>query len=384
MFFELSEEQRIIKDSVKRFAEERIAPVQEEDEKKGIFRREIVSEMGKLGFFGGVIPEESGGTNIGFLSSIIITEEISKVSASYGSHLISQTVGPGLTILKHGTKSQIERYLPGLISGDLMGCFASTEPDAGSDVASMKMTALKNEKGYILNGTKTWITNATVADVGLVFAYTEMEKKHKGISCFILDLKKTPGITTYPIEKLGLSCSVAGEITFEEVELPSESLLGNLGEGFQILMEMLANTRLFAAARALGVGGACLEASIKYAKAREQFGQSISKFQMIQDQIAEMYIEHEAAKLLVYQAALNKDKGRQDAIEVSVAKYFACEAGMKAADTALKIYGSYGFSMDYPIQRYIRDSRVFHITEGTANIQKVIISRGLLKGGGSG
>jgi glutaryl-CoA dehydrogenase (non-decarboxylating) len=378
MFFEFSEEQRIIKDSVKRFAEERIAPVQEEDEKKSIFRREIVSEMGKLGFFGGVIPEEYGGTNIGFLSSIIITEEISKVSASYGSHLISQTVGPGIAILKHGTKIQKDQYLPGLVSGDLIGCFASTEPDAGSDVASMKMTAVKNEKGFILNGTKTWITNATVADVGLVFAYTEMEKKHKGISCFILELKKTPGITTHPIEKLGLSCSVAGEITFEEVELPSESLLGNLGEGFKILMEMLSNTRLFAAARALGVGGACLEASIKYAKERHQFGQSISKFQMIQEQIAEMYIEHEASKLLVYQAALNKDNGRQDAIEVSLAKYFACEAAVRAADMALKIYGSYGFSMDYPIQRYIRDSRVFHITEGTSNIQKVIIARHLL------
>jgi len=210
-----------------------------------------------------------------------------------------------------------------------------------------------------------------------VFAYTDKEKKHNGISCFIVELKNIPGITTRPIEKLGLSCSVVGEIIFDDAQIPSEALLGNLGEGFKILMEMLGNTRLFAAARALGVGEACWEASIKYAKEREQFGQSISKFQMIQEQIAEMYIEHEASKLLVYQAALNKDHGRQNAVEVSVAKYFACEAGVKAADTALKIYGSYGFSMEYPIQRYIRDSRAFHITEGTANIQKVIIARSL-------
>lgn len=377
MFFELSDEQRIIQKTARKFAEEKIAKIQEEDEKKGIFRREVVSEMGKLGFFGGVIPEEYGGTNMGFLSSILIVEELAKVSASYSTHIVSQTVGPGLAILKHGTQTQKERYIPGLLSGDLMGCFASTEPDAGSDVASMKMKATKNAKGFVLNGTKTWITNATVADLGLIFVYTDKEKKHNGMSCFIVELKDVPGITTRPIEKLGLSCSATGEIIFEEVQLPSKALLGNLGEGFKILMGMLSNTRLFAAARALGVGGACLEASVKYAKEREQFGQSLLKFQMIQEQIAEMYIEHEAAKLLVYQAALNKDNGRQDPIEVSVAKYFACEAGMKAADTALKIYGSYGFSMEYPIQRYIRDSRAFHITEGTANIQKMIIARGL-------
>jgi len=377
MFFELTEEQRFIKNTAKKFAEEKIAPIQEEDEKKGVFRREIVSEMGKLGFFGGVIPEEYGGTNIGFLSSILIVEELAKVSASYSTHIVSQIVGPGLAILKHGTQTQKERYISGLLSADLLGCFASTEPDAGSDVASMKMKAVKNPKGFILNGTKTWITNATVADLGLIFVYTDKEKKHNGMSCFIVELKNIPGITTRPIEKLGLSCSAAGEIIFEEAQLPLESLLGDLGEGFKILMGMLSNTRLFAAARALGVGGACLEASIKYAKERVQFGQSLLKFQMIQEQIAEMYIEHEAAKLLVYQAALNKDKGRQDPIEVSVAKYFACEAGIKAADAALKIYGSYGYSMEYPIQRYIRDSRAFHITEGTANIQKMIIARGI-------
>jgi len=378
MFFELSEEQRIIKDSVRKYALERIAPVQEEDERDGIFRREMISEMGKLGFFGGVIPEEYGGTHIGFLSSILIVEEIAKVSASYASYNVSQTVGPGLAILKYGAQSQKDRYIPGLVSGDLIGCFASTEPDTGSDVASMKTTAVQNEKGYVLNGTKTWITNAPVADIGLIFAYTDMEKKHKGISCFLVEMKNTPGISTSHFQKLGLSCTVTGEINFQDVQVPSEALLGNLGEGFKILMVLLSNTRLFAAARALGLGGACLEASIKYSKGRKQFGEPISKFQMIQDQIARMYMEHEASKLLVYQAALNKDHGRNDPIEVSVAKYVACEAAVKAADAALNIYGSYGFSMDYPIQRYVRDSRAFQITEGTSNIQKMIVARHLL------
>lgn len=378
MFFELAEEQRIIRDSVRRFAQKRIAPIQEEDEKSGIFRREIVSEMGKLGFFGGVIPEKYGGTNIGFLSSIIIVEEIARVSASYASFHVSQTVGPGLAILKRGTENQKDKYLPGLVSGDLIGCFAATEPDAGSDVASMQMTAAKTGEGFVLNGTKTWITNAPVADIGLIFACTDIEKKHKGISCFIVDMKNTPGLNTSHIDKLGLSCTVTGEISFGDVQVSSETLLGNLGEGFKILMEMLNNTRLFAAARALGVGGACLEESLRYSKKRQQFGKSISEFQMIQNQIVEMYIEHEASKLLVYHAASNKDNGKHDPIEVSTAKYFACEAATKAADMALRIHGSYGFSMDYPIQRYIRDSRAFNITEGTSNIQKVIIARHLL------
>ena len=379
MYVELSQEQEFIRETARKFAEERIAPIQEADEKEGIFRRELVAEMGALGFWGAVIPEEYGGTNMGFLGAVIIAEEIARISASYAGHFVSQSVGPGLTILRQGTKDQQDKYVPGLVSGDIIGSFAATEPNAGSDVASMKTTANKTDKGFVLDGTKTWITNATVADLCLVFAYTDREKKHRGMSCFLVDMKKTPGITTRNIEKLGLSCSVAGEIVFQDVELPPESLLGEMGSGFTILMGMLNNTRLFAAARAVGLGRACLEASIKYAKEREQFGQSLSKFQMIQEQIAEMYIEHEAAKLLVYQAARNKDQGRPDEADVPVAKYSACEAAVRAADMTLRIFGSYGFSMEYPVQRFIRDSRAFHITEGTANIQKVIIARHLFE-----
>ncbi len=378
MYFEFSEEQKAIRDTARKFAEDRIVPIQAADEKAGIFRREIVSEMGRLGFWGAIIPEEYGGSGIGFLGSVIIMEEIARISASYSGHFVSQTAGPGLTILRHGTQHQKDRYVPGLVSGDVIGCFAATEPDAGSDVASMKMTATRNKTGFLLNGTKTWITNATVADLGLVFAYTDKEKKHQGISCFLVDMKATPGITTRVIEKMGLSCSIAGEIIFQDVQLPADSVLGNVGDGFRILMEMLNNTRLFAAARAIGVGKACLEASMKYVKEREQFGQPLAKFQMIQEQIAEMYIEHEASKLLVYQAAMNKDRNRQEKADVSIAKYSACEAAVRAADMTLKIFGAYGFSMEYPVQRFVRDSRAFHITEGTANIQKIIIARHLL------
>ena len=379
MIFEISEEQKVIKASVKKFAEGRIVPSQEEDEKNGIFRREIVSGMGKLGFFGCLIPERYGGTENGYLSAVIIAEEIARVSASYAGCFISQLAGPPVTILKYGTETQKERYIPGIISGKLIALFASTEPDAGSDVVAIRSVAVDKGDHYLINGMKTWITSATTADVGLIWVYTDKEKRHRGISCFIADMKNTPGISTKKIEKFGLRCSEVGEVVLEDVKVPRENLLGSLGEGYKILMDTLGSTRLFAAARALGVGGVCLDESLKYAKERVQFDKPIAEFQMIQSQLVEMFVDHEAAKLLVYQAAANKDKGIDDITEVATAKYFACEAGVKAALMAMKIFSSYGFSLEYPIQRYVRDAMAFPITEGTSNIQKMIIARSLLK-----
>ena len=379
MHFELSDEQNTIRKLARDFAEKRLFLVEKEDGERHLFRREIVGEMGKLGLLGTVLPEEYGGSNVGFLSTVLITEELARVSASYSTYSMSQAVGPGLTILKYGTKEQKDKYLPGLSSGEILACFGSTEPDVGSDIAGMKTIAVEKEDHFSLNGTKAWITNGPVAEIGLFWAYTDRKMKHKGISCFIVDLKNTPRISTSPYDKLGLWCTVTGEVVFDDAQIPKDCLLGPKGEGYRILMEMLGNTRICAAARAVGVGRACLEDSIKYAKERNAFGQPIANFQMIQSQLAEMYIEHEAAKLLVYQAALNKDKGIQDFVEVATAKYFATRASVKAADMALEIYGSYGFSMEYPIQRYIRDSRAFPITEGTSNIQKIIIARHLLE-----
>lgn len=378
MFFELTEDQKAIRKLAKDFAEKRLSFVEREDEHKHLFRREVVSEMGQLGFLSTVLPEEFGGSDVGFLSTVLIIEELARVSASYSTYSMSQAVGPGLTILRYGTQEQKDRYLPGLSTGEILTCFGSTEPDVGSDVSGMKTRADEKEDCFHLNGTKAWITNGPVADVGLFWVYTDKAMKHKGISCFIVDLKNTPGITTNSYDKLGLWCTVTGEVVFNDAPIPKDCLLGPKGGGYGILMGMLGNTRLCAAARAIGVGRACLEDSIRYAKERSAFGQPIGNFQMIQSQLAEMYIEHEAAKLLVYQAALNKDRGIQALHEVATAKYFAAKAGVKAADTALEIYGSYGFSMEYPIQKYIRDSRAFPITEGTSNIQKMIIARHLL------
>jgi len=375
MDFELTEEQKEMKNLARQFAEKEIAPIIEKDEAEHKFRPEIVKKMGDLGFFGGVIPEKYGGTETGFFSTLLMNEEIARVSASYGLPFNMQTIGPGTTILKWGTEEQKKESLPKLVSAEAMGCFAITEPNSGSDVASMKSQAEDKGDHYLLNGTKTWISNAQVADIGIVFAYTDRTKKHKGISAFLVDIKNTKGITTRPIEtKLGLHCTPTGEIIFEDAKIPKSALLGKLGEGFKICMSMLDNTRLSCACRAVGVAQAALDASIKYSSEREQFGKKLNEFQMIEEQIAEMYIDIQAARHLVYYAAYTKDKGQRNTLQVSTAKYFAAEVAVKATNNAVKIFGSYGFSSEYPVERFMRDAKSFQIVEGTSNIQKMIIA----------
>jgi glutaryl-CoA dehydrogenase (non-decarboxylating) len=286
-----------------------------------------------------------------------------------------QNIGPALTVAEFGTEEQKRKYIPKWVSGEWLGFFAITEPNAGSDVASIRTTAKDGGDCWILNGQKMWITNAPVGDVGLVYAYTDREKKYQGMTCFIVDIRNTPGIETRAIEtKLGLPCSPTGEIIFDEARIPKDAVLGKVGDGFKICMWMLNNTRLSCAAGALGVTGACLEATLKYCNERTQFGQPIGKFQMIQAQIAEMVAEHEAAKLLVYQAAFLKDAKKPNQLQTSIAKYYASEIAVKAANEAMKIFGSYGFSTEYPIARFYRDVKSYQIVEGTSNIQKLIIS----------
>lgn len=374
MDFDLTEEQIAMKNLAREFAEKEIAPTIEKDEAEHRFRPEIVRKMGELGFFGGVIPEEYGGTATGLLSTIIMNEEIARVSASYGLPFNVQIIGPGLVLLNHGTEEQKKKYIPKLLSGELMGCFAVTEPNSGSDVASMKSLAVDKGDHYLLNGTKTWISNAQVADMGIVYAYTDPSLKHKGISAFVVDMH-TQGITTRAIDtKLGLHCAPTGEIVFEDAKIPKENLIGQPGQGFKICMTMLDNTRLSCACRAVGVAQGALDASVKYANERQQFGKSISEFEMIQDQIADMFVETQAARLLVYRAASIKDKGKRNTLAVSTAKYYAAEVANKATGLAVKIFGSYGFSSEYPVERMFRDAKSFQIVEGTSNIQKVIIS----------
>jgi glutaryl-CoA dehydrogenase (non-decarboxylating) len=375
MIFELTEEQRIVQEQARRFAENEIRPTMEEDEKNHVFRPERVRMMGELGFFGCALPEEYGGNGMGFLESVLIGEQIAKVSPSWRLPFNMQNLGPAVTVNRFGTEEQKQAYIPGWVAGEKMGFFAITEPNSGSDVVSMKTTAKDMGDHWELNGQKMWISNASVGDVGLVYAVTDREKKYKGLSCFIVRLKETPGITTKAIEtKLGLRCAPTGEIVFDGAKIPKDAVLGAVGEGFPICMWMLNNTRLGCTAGALGVAGACVELAIQYANERTQFGQPISKFQMIQAQIAEMVAEHEAAQLLAYRAAYLKDQGKPNQYQTSIAKLYASEAAVHAANEAMKIFGSFGFSTEYPIERYYRDAKSLQVVEGTSNIQKTIIA----------
>ncbi len=374
MDFLLNEEQRMVQEQARRFAENEIRPFMEDDEKEHRFRPEIVKKMGDLGFFGCCLPEEYGGNGMGYVESVLMTEQLARVSPSWRLPFNLQNIGPAITLNQFGTEEQKKKYIPGWVSGEKIGFFAISEPNTGSDVASMKLFARDGGDHWVLNGQKMWISNAPVGDYGLLYACTDREKKHKGLSCFVVDLKSTQGISTSAIEtKLGLFSSPTGEIICEDAVIPKDSILGKPGDGFNICMWMLGNTRISCAAGALGLGGACVELAIKYANERSQFGQPISKFQLIQAQIAEMVAEHQAAQLLVYNAAFLKDRGLPNQLQTSVAKYFASESAVKAANEAMKIFGSYGFSTEYPIARFYRDVKSFQMVEGTSNVQKLII-----------
>ena len=375
MNFDLTEQQQLVQETAQRFALEEIAPTLEQEEKNHEFRQDRVALMGELGFLACVLPEELGGNGMGFLESVLMAEQIAMVSASWRLPFNMQNLGPPLSVAKFGTDEQKKKYIPGWIDGTKMGFFAMTEPNAGSDVASMKTYALDKGDHWELHGSKIWITNAHVGDAGLLYAYTDREKGNKGISCFILEPKNVEGCTALPIDtKLGLHCSPTGEFVFEGARLPKDALLGEVNSGFKMCMWQLGNTRIGCAAGALGAAGGALQLAINYANERTQFGVPISKHQMVQAQIAEMVVEHEAARMLVYRAAWLKDQGKPCHYETSLGKLAASEAAVHAANECMKIYGSYGYSTEYPAERFYRDAKSLQIVEGTSNVQKMIIS----------
>ena len=376
MDFELPEELAEVQKLARDFSEKEIAPSAAKDDKEHIFRKDLVTKMGSLGFFGCLIPEEYGGNGLGFLAYALISEEIARVHSAIRVYLNMQA-GPAVTLFEFGNEEQKRKYIPGLLGGESMGLFAITEPDAGSDVAAMKTTAKREGKGYLLNGTKIWITNATVADAGVIFAYTDRSQKHRGMSAFYVDLKQ-PGVSRRDLDKMGAHASPTGELAFENFEIPQENLIGQEGEGFKICMRHLNHTRLGCAAGAIGLARAAREAAVSYANQREQFGQKIGQFQMNQDLIAQMVVQEEAARLLVYRAACLADRGRPYNLEVSIAKYAAAEAAAFSSDAALKILGAYGYSTEFPVERYFRDAKSYQIVEGSVNIQKLIIAQDAL------
>jgi glutaryl-CoA dehydrogenase (non-decarboxylating) len=383
MDFGFTEEQTMLRDMARDFAQTEIAPTVAEDEEKHVYNEKLVKKMAELGLFGCIAPERFGGTEMGYLAASIATLEVAKESPSYGVTFNLQMNAIQSVLLAFGTEEQQKKYIPPLIAADAYGCFALTEADTGSDVASMRTMAKETNDGYIINGSKMWISGIPVATVGIIYAMTDREKKHRGMSAFMVDMK-SPGIEQRAItEKLGLHSSPTGEIIFEDVKVPKDAIVGKPGDGFKIAMHMLDRTRLSCAARSAGVAEKCFELAKQYANERTQFGQSIINFQMVQDQLARMWCEHEAAKLLVFKAAWYMDHldqvGGRPTLHISTAKYYGAEAAVMAANEAMKVYASYGYGTEYPIERFYRDAKSYQSVEGTSNIQKTIIARNFIE-----
>ncbi|HXG50435.1 MAG TPA: glutaryl-CoA dehydrogenase Acd [candidate division Zixibacteria bacterium] len=376
MDFELSDELLSVRDLAREFAEKEIAPSAARDDREKNFRPDLLRKMGELGFYGTMIPEEYGGNGLGYLAMVLITEEIARAHSAMRV-AINMQVGPAVTLLRFGTEEQKKKFIPPLVTGEVIGCFAITEPEAGSDVAGMRTVAKREGDHYLLNGNKVFITNAPVAQGGLVYAYTDRSQKHRGISAFYADWSQ-PGLTRRTMETLGAHCSPLGELIFDNFRVPAANRLGEEGDGFKICMWQLNQTRLNCAAGALGVARAAKEAAVSYCNQRVQFGQKIGEFQMNQDLIAQMIAHEEAARLLVYRAAWLADQKRPNNLETSIAKYVAAEAANFAADAALRILGAYGYSTEFPVERYYRDAKSYQIVEGSSNIQKMIIAQDAL------
>ena len=372
----LSKEIQAIQKVAREFARKEVLPRVVEDEKNHTFQKDLVLKMAELDFFGCPIPEEYGGNDMGFLAHTVLTEEISKVSGSLRAAFNMQTMGTAREIFQFGTEEQKRRYIEPLVKAETLGCICITEADAGSDVGGIKTVAEKRSDVYVINGSKNWITYAQVADVGIVYAYTDPSKRYKGMSAFIVDMH-SPGIKAgATAEKLGWRACPTGEIYFDNVEVPAENLLGGVeNQGFKCVVSGLNNTRLSASAGALGVSQALIDESIRYAKTREQFGQPVGQFQMVQEELARMIAETEAARLLVYQSAMQKDAGiLNNTRETVIAKYYACDVASRVADCALRIHGAYGYSSEYPVERLLRDAKLYQLLEGSANICKMVIA----------
>lgn len=375
MNFDLTSEQEMIKKAAKDFADNEIMPGARDRDRQEIFPWDLIGEMAELGFLAPTLPEKYGGMGLDFISEAIIFEEIGRADSSIRTTLSVQVSLTELPILNFGTEDQKQKYLPRLAGGEWIGCFGLTETEAGSDAANQQTRAVKDGNEWILNGHKIWISNGGVADLALVFAQTDLELKHRGIAAFLVETD-TPGFSTQDIHnKLGLRSSNTAELILEDVRVPAENRVGEVGQGFKIAMWSLDQGRFGVASGCVGIIQGCIDASVKYATEREAFGQQIAGFQLVQELIAGMVLDCEAARLLVYRAGHLKNKGVPNTRETSLAKWYASEAAVKAALDAIQVHGGYGYSDEYPVERYLRDAKVATLYEGTTQIQKLIIGR---------
>ncbi|HBY92619.1 MAG TPA: acyl-CoA dehydrogenase [Chloroflexi bacterium] len=377
MDFSLTEEQRMIQEAVREFAHEQILPYAREWDRQGRFPRELLYSMGELGFLGVPVPEQYGGAGLDYISEAIVFEEVGYADSSVRTTLSVQMSLVELTILKWGTEEQKRRYLPKLCSGEWIGCFGLTEPGAGSDAGNIATTAKREGDEWVLNGQKVWISNGTWANLAIIFAQTRPGSKQEGMVTFLVETD-TPGFSSQKmVGKLGLRASDTGELFLANVRVPDSARLGEVGQGFRIAMSALDNGRYGVASGCVGIAQHALDASVRYAKERHAFGRPIAGFQLVQEMLADMQVETDAARLLVYRAGWVKNQGERSTIPVSIAKYYAAEIAKRAADLAIQVHGGYGYSDEYVPERLWRDGRVASLYEGTSQIQKLIIGRWL-------
>ncbi|RYG71560.1 acyl-CoA dehydrogenase [Lentibacillus lipolyticus] len=379
MNFQLTEEQEMLRKMVRDFAKNDVEPTAAERDEEERFDRAIFDKMAELGLTGIPWPEEYGGIGADFVSYCIAVEELSRVCASTGVTLSAHLSLASWPIYKYGNAEQKKTFLYRLATGDALGAYALSEPGSGSDAASMKTVAKKDGDDYILNGNKVWITNGGVADLYIVFAVTDPESKHKGISAFIVE-KGTEGFTFGKKEKkLGIRSSPTTELIFENCRVPKENMLGEEGQGFKIAMSTLDGGRNGIAAQALGIAQGALDAAADYAKEREQFGKPIAANQGISFKLADMATDVEASRLLTYQAAWLESEGEPYGKASAMSKLFAGDAAMRITTEAVQVFGGYGYTKDYPVERYMRDAKITQIYEGTNEIQRLVIGRMLTK-----
>ncbi len=380
MNFELDDVQTLVRDTARRFAQEEVAPLAAEMDKTATFRMELVKQMGELGFMGVAIPEQYGGGGMDYRCYSIVVEELSAVCASTGVVVSAHSSLCCDPIYRFGTEEQKKKYLVPLASGQMLGCLGLTEPQAGTDAGAVRTTAVLDGDEWVLNGTKIFITNGGQAGVAVVIASTDRSAKHRGLSAFIVPAD-APGYKVAKEEhKLGIRASSTAELVFEDCRIPKENLLGQPGEGFKIAMQTLDGGRIGIASQAVGIARGAMEQAIAYAKERQQFGQPIANFQAIQWKLADMATEIDAARLLTWRAAWMKDQGFKNySREAAMAKLFASDVAMKATREAVQVFGGYGYIDEYPVERYYRDAKITEIYEGTSEVQRMVISRALLR-----
>ena len=378
MDFELTEEQQLVRETARAFSESEIVARGRENDRNEYFDLDLVAKLAAQGYLGAIVPAEYGGAGLDYLTYGLVVEEIGRGDSAMRTVVSVQTSLVCSSILRFGTEEQKRRYLPKLCSGEWLACFALTEPDTGSDAANQKTRARRTDDGWVLNGSKMWISIGNYAQLALIFAQTDPSLGHKGLACFLVETDGNDGYQSQEIHhKMGLRGSDTAAISLSDCHVPADAILGQVGDGFKVAMSSLESGRYSVAAGCVGICQGCVDHSVAYAKERIQFDRPIASFQLVQAMLADMRVQTDAARMLVYRAGALKDAGKPNSTETSIAKLYATEAAVSCANTAIQVHGGSGYVDDHPVERYFRDARVTTLYEGTSQIQKLIIGRAL-------